>query len=338
MAKDKDRTLNPAAAHRKQEKQKALKKGKAAVAASRTARLATRNPSRLERQIADLKAVDPGSLSARDKKQLQDLEAELARVKKARDARPDLVPARGGGAGGVIAGRKRGRDEDDRDIGRGRGAGQGPEREDSSTGSETDESVRAIPMPRDTPPPLPRRGRGNANLEPLGNRRGDFHAATGEQAEQLDLSLPSKPVNGAGNFGVGGGGGGGRTVYEAKPQVRDLKKEATARFVPAAVRKNLDASKGKGRLLEEEELEMLERAGYGVQSGTSMGNDTTLVVGNGDADEREKERRRLLDEEERFAREMAMEDAETAGAAEESISSTEGGRAVQMEEVEDEDL
>ena len=27
MAKDKERTLNPAAAHRKQEKQKALKKG-----------------------------------------------------------------------------------------------------------------------------------------------------------------------------------------------------------------------------------------------------------------------------------------------------------------------
>lgn len=336
MAKDKDRTLNPAAAHRKQEKQKALKKGKAAVAASRTARLATRNPSRLERQIADLKAVDPGSLSARDKKQLQDLEAELARVKKARDARPDLVPARGGGAGGAVAGRKRGRDEDGRDIGRGRGAAQGLEREDS-TGSETDESVRAIPMPRDTPPPLPRRGRGNANLEPLGNRRGDFHAATGEQAEQLDLSLPSKPVNDTGNLGVGGGGGGGRTVYEAKPQVRDLRKEATARFVPAAVRKNLDASKGKGRLLEEEELEMLERAGYGVQSGTITGNDTTLVAGNGDADERE-ERRRLLDEEERFAREMAMEDAETAGAAEESILLTEGGRAVQMEEVEDEDL
>ena len=253
-----------------------------------------------------------------------------------------------------MAGRKRARDEE---HGRGiwdgkRGKGRG-----DSTGSETDESVRAIPMPRDTPPPLPRTGtttgRGNANMEPLGGGGGggggegrnggrrESRAVEGQEGEALDLSLPSKPVLGFSNTS---GGGGGRMVYEAKPQVRDLRKEATARFVPVAVRKNIDATKGKGRLLEEEEVEVLERAGYGYQGGTTegyngKGNDAVPDVRIGDAGEMERERRRLLEEEERFAREMAMEDVETGGAAQESTSLTTGrDRAVQMEDVEDEDL
>ena len=87
MAKDKDRALNPAAAQRKLEKQKALKKGKAQVAAQRTERLAHRNPHRLESQISDLHALresSGGKLSTRDQKQLEELERDTARVKKAR--------------------------------------------------------------------------------------------------------------------------------------------------------------------------------------------------------------------------------------------------------------
>lgn len=98
MAKDKDRALNPAAAQRKADKQKALKKGKAAVQAQRNERLAHRNPARLERQIADLKTLQSsspqgGGLSARDKKQLEDLERELGRVKKAREALGGKAPS-----------------------------------------------------------------------------------------------------------------------------------------------------------------------------------------------------------------------------------------------------
>ena len=290
--------------------------GKAVVAASRTARLATRNPSRLERQIADLKTLQEtsGSLNARDEKQLEELERDLARVKKARTERPDLVPQRGdgsnrGGRGGGVLGKR------DRD-GRPRWG------HDQSSSEETDEDVRKIPMPRDTPPPIPRqrpgpprpnnRGeRGNANMVPLGVGREHLQD---RDTQTPDLSLPPKPVAVV------------QKVYESAPQVRDLRKEATQRFVPSVVKRKLDATKGKGRLLEEEEIEMLEREGYGgtVSSGTAgtpgtetrekrgpMVNAAPAVddkMGAEQDDERlDAEQRRILEEEEeRFAREMEM--------------------------------
>ncbi|KAL8666941.1 MAG: hypothetical protein Q9168_007384, partial [Polycauliona sp. 1 TL-2023] len=87
MAKDKDRTLNPATAQLKADKARALKKGKAAITAQRTERLASRNPSRLERQIAELKegGGGGGELGGRDKKQLEELEKQLGAVRKARE-------------------------------------------------------------------------------------------------------------------------------------------------------------------------------------------------------------------------------------------------------------
>ncbi|KAL8932612.1 MAG: hypothetical protein Q9211_006215, partial [Gyalolechia sp. 1 TL-2023] len=95
----KDRALNPAAAQLKADKARALKKSKAAVSAQRTERLAQRNPSRLERQISDLKAAaaNGGDLNAREKKQLEDLERQLAAVKKAREKAGDKAPSFGGG-------------------------------------------------------------------------------------------------------------------------------------------------------------------------------------------------------------------------------------------------
>jgi hypothetical protein len=51
------------------------------------------------------------------------------------------------------------------------------------------------------------------------------------------------------------------TVYEAKPVIRDLRKEAVS-FVPAAVRAKLDKSKGVGGFVEPEEMDKLEKAGY----------------------------------------------------------------------------
>lgn len=52
-----------------------------------------------------------------------------------------------------------------------------------------------------------------------------------------------------------------KTIYEAKPIVRDLRKEAVS-FVPAAVRTKLEKSKGIGGLVEPEEADRLEKAGY----------------------------------------------------------------------------
>lgn len=202
---------------------------------------------------------------------------------------------RGGGVrgGGVLG--KRGRDQEE------------------SEGSETDESVRNIPMPRDTPPPIPfqrhrQRGPdfggagGNANMEPLGEGRGG--------GEREPHALPEKPQMVA------------QTVYEAKPAVRDLRKEAVNRFVPTVVKRKLDASKGGvgGRLLEEEEVEKLEREGYGVKAmGTRDEAAATRVdpVPKVGEEAGGNDLRDLEEEEERFRREM---------------------RHVQMEEVDDEDL
>lgn len=81
-------------------------------------------------------------------------------------------------------------------------------------------------MPRDTPPPIPRRpGR---------------HSHTEDASSE-----PKKPT----------------IVYEAAPQVRDLRKEAT-KFMPTAVAQKMRLAKGEGRLLEPEEFDQLEKQGY----------------------------------------------------------------------------
>ncbi|KKY22472.1 putative ww domain binding protein 11 [Diplodia seriata] len=119
MAKDK--SLNPVAAQHKADKQRALKKNKANVAAQRNDRLAKRNPERLQRQIDDLKGAEERGepLRPRDRETLNNLEKEVRAIRKAREALGDHAPTFG------------------------------------SESSETDEDVRDIPMPHDTPPPIP---------------------------------------------------------------------------------------------------------------------------------------------------------------------------------------
>ncbi|KAI4194530.1 MAG: hypothetical protein LQ346_003670 [Caloplaca aetnensis] len=316
----KERTVNPATAHLKSEKARALKKSKLAVSAQRNERLASRNPSRLERQISELK--EAGLNNARDKRQLEELEKQLAAVKKAREKVGDKAPMFGGGGGrgdreGVRGGRggilgKRGRD------------GERRWRDLSSSGSATDESVRRIPMPRDTPPPISMQHRHNRRQKP-GTRGENGHAAENANLEPLGAGregtnhgLPQKPepVTVA------------KTTYEAKPVVRDLRKEAVRAFMPAVVARKVQAVKGGGiggRLSEEEE-ETLEREGHtGVGTGQGRregdgvwhGNSGIVVAnampesreGNGEKEmAMEEERRRLEEEEERFSREVRMEE------------------------------
>ncbi|KAJ5919221.1 hypothetical protein N7466_010164 [Penicillium verhagenii] len=238
MAKDKERSANPAAAHRKQEKQKALKKGKAEQLARRNERLARTNPERIQRQIEELKTVEEtgGTLRPRDKEILEALEKELRSVLKAREAlgdkAPKFQPARG-------------------DYGKndGRDAVLGKRRRDEfappadSDSSETDEDVRRIPMPRDTPPPIPRQPRkrgGEGDSQP--ERRGP-HA------------LPSRPPAPE-----------AKKVYEAQPEIRNLRQEAVNKFIPAAVRLKQDSIRGQGKLLEPEEMDRLEKAGYSAST------------------------------------------------------------------------
>ncbi len=210
----------------------------------------------MQKQIDDLKALKEGGgkLTTLEEQSLQMLEKELKAVLKARETLGDKAPTfahngprhggpRGDGHGGGVLGKRR-RDND--------GA--------SSSDSDVPEDVRRIPMPRDTPPPVPkeildewyakRRARRaaqatNANEEPLGgNERG------GRRQSENAASPAPVPVVEA------------KTVYEAKPVVRDLKKEAVSAFMPAVVRMKLEKVKGQSSLLEPEEADQLEEEGY----------------------------------------------------------------------------
>ncbi|KAI3394781.1 hypothetical protein diail_2250 [Diaporthe ilicicola] len=267
----KERNFNPVQAQRKADKAKAIKKGKADVTGKRNERLAKRNPVHIQKQIDDLKAVTSGGgkLSHHEEQVLEGLEKELKAVQKARETLGDAAPQfrssgprRDGNNDRGALGKRR-RDYDDVEL---------------TSDSDVPEDVRSIPMPRDTPPPIPkdvmdrwwakRRARmnenKNANLEPLGG--GNDRGGRGERQPST-----SAPVAEA------------KTVYESKPIVRDLRKEAVA-FVPSVVRQKLDKTQGKGGLMEPEEADRLEKEGYlqtshrdadGAQSTQQDVNSTT---------------------------------------------------------------
>ncbi|KAJ5474179.1 hypothetical protein N7475_003745 [Penicillium sp. IBT 31633x] len=290
MAKDKERSINPAAAQRKQDKQKELKKGKAEALARRNEKFARRNPDRIQRQINQFKEAEASGqqLRPRDKEILEALEKDLRSVLKAREALGEKAPKfeHGGRGGHQGDGARRGRG--DGVLGkRGRGSDETRMPRDSDS-SDTDEDVRRIPMPRDTPPPSPRQNQ----------RRRDGNAPSDQIPERSGPHpLPSRPTAAPV----------AKTVYEAKPQIRDLRQEATSKFIPAAVRMKQQAIKGQGKLLEPEEMDKLEKAGYKAGPGPE--------VQVGDSSEMD-ELKALEEEERRFNREI---------------------RSVQMEEVEDED-
>lgn len=242
-------------------------------------------------------------------------------MRKAREVLGDKAPTfnssnRGGGE-------TRGRGDGKGGRGGYGGLGKRNREEEESSGGDTDESVKRIPWPRDTPPPIPRQRRDdrprhstNANNEPLGAER-RLPNREGAEAEVPDTRLPAKPAP--------------KTTYESKPVVRDLRKEATARFVPNAVKRKIDATKGVGaKLLEEEEVERLEKEGYGAGGGArGLVVDAAPEVGS-EGLEDEREIRRLEEEEERFRREMETVEADGEEA--------DGPKQVVVEEVSDEDL
>ncbi|KAK4102099.1 hypothetical protein N658DRAFT_515361 [Parathielavia hyrcaniae] len=233
----KERNYNPVQAQRKAEKAKAIKKGKTEQQARRNEKLAKRNPAKIQQQIDELKAVKEGGgkLTSHQEQALEALEKDLKAVKKAREALGDEAPAFGHGPrqgqrGDGVLGKRR-RDAED----------------GSSSDSDVPEDVRRIPLPRDTPPPIPK----EILDEWYAKRRARRTADRAPEAEQQ--KEPEKPAAPAIEA---------KTVYEAKPVIRDLRKEAVSAFVPAAVRAKLEKGQGKGGLLEPEEADQLEKEGY----------------------------------------------------------------------------
>ena len=293
MAKDKERSINPAQQQRKADKAQALKKAKGEQQKRRNEKLARRNPDRLQRQIDDLKALEAsGDIKAREKAILEELERDIKAVRKAREALGEKAPQYGNRQPPP-------RDGGDSVLGKRRHDGERKpfHARRQSSGSDTDDSVRRIPMPDDTPPPIPR------------EHRRYFNKDSDQQSTQPAPAMAPK------------------TTYSAAPQIRDLKKEAVSKFVPAVVRQKQAAARGTGGLVEPEEMDRLEAAGY-----IRTDHDPAVESVAGKAADTD-EARRLAEEEASFQRELAMEDVPL----EPEPAQTKGPRAVEIEEVEDED-
>lgn len=322
----KEKNFNPVQVAKKAEKQKQIKKQKATVQAQRNEKLARRNPARIQRDIDSLKAIaESGEIRPHERQRLSELEKDLAAVNKARAALGDSAPQfrpwqddssgdrgdRGGHRGGR-GGRHEGRGgvlgKRSRDGSRRGGNGEGEE------SSDTDLDVKDIPMPKGTPPPLPRR---------------HHHRVSDTEHKQ-----PSEPKKAT-------------IVYEAAPQVRDLRKEA-ARFVPVAVQQKMKQAKGEKGLLDEEEFDKLEREGYinpGKQTKIEVGEpadpELDAFLASAERDVTGGIARKVVDAAEQEAQ-YEMMAAEIRGeihdrAAEASVADKKL-RQVEIEEVEDEDL
>lgn len=255
MPKDTGRSVNPAQAQRKADKQKEIAKSRKQQQSQRNEKLVKRNPERLQRQIDELKELEGRSvLRPKDKETLAGLERDLRGVRKAREVLgPDAVPKfreSGDRSHGASAGKDGRRDV--RQEQRERRQQQNPnhqhlgkrrreEPEDAQHSDTDDPEVMHIPMPRDTPPPFPRAPR-ERFVDPQ----------VGEDGQRVPHALPSKPVPAVQ----------AQTVYSSAPQIRDLKKEAV-KFMPSVVSQHQKRLKGQGgRLLEPEELDKLEKSGY----------------------------------------------------------------------------
>ncbi|KAH7019920.1 WW domain binding protein 11-domain-containing protein [Ilyonectria destructans] len=249
----KERNYNPVQAQRKADKAKAIKKGKAEVQGRRNEQLARKNPERLQKQIDDLKKITTsgGKLTRHEEQTLEGLEKELRAVKKARDTLGDKAPSFSRGwnrdddsRSGVLGKRRRGSNE--------------------ATASDDDvpEDVKNIPMPRDTPPPIPKEVLDKWYSERRARRNAEIAA---RQEEEGNIPKREAPVVEA------------KTVYEAKPVVRDLRKEAVSAFVPTAVKLKMDKGQGQGGLMEPEEADRLEKEGY-LKSGDASGQAPTATT------------------------------------------------------------
>jgi hypothetical protein len=231
----KEKSINPAQAQRKAEKQKEIKKNKQNIQSQRNEKLARRNPERVQKQIDELKDLENrGPLRPKDKETLAQLERDLRGIRRAREALGESAPKFPSREG------RGGTDGRQEQFERRQNLGKRRRDEEDTHSSDTDPEVRDIPMPRDTPPPIP-----------SAPRRHDANVNIGPDGKRVPHSLPSKPASTIES----------QAVYSSAPQLRDLTKEAL-KFVPSTVAQKKKLAQGQGRLLEPEEIEKLENAGY----------------------------------------------------------------------------
>lgn len=162
-------------------------------------------------------------------------------MKKAREALGDKAPT-------FSRGWNRDHDSGSRVLGkRRRGSNDA-----TTSDEEVPDDVKSIPMPRDTPPPIPKDVMDKWYAERRARREAENPRPDAEDKQKREA-----PVVEA------------KTVYEAKPVVRDLRKEAVSAFVPTAVKMKMNKGQGQGGLIEPEEADRLEQEGYLKTAGRS---------------------------------------------------------------------
>ncbi|KAI9163423.1 Dual specificity tyrosine-phosphorylation-regulated kinase 4 [Paramyrothecium foliicola] len=227
--------------------------GKAEAQDRRNEKLARKNPGRIQKQIDDLKAIttNGGKLTRHEEQMLEGLEKELKVVNKAREALGDKAPS---------LNRSWNHDHDrDRDSRTGMLGKRRRGSNASSSDGDVPEDVRRIPMPRDTPPPIPKEVLDKWFAKRRARRDAENVARRDQDAETSKAATPAVET---------------KTVYEAKPVIRDLRKEAVSAFVPTSVKLKMDKGQGQGGLLEPEEADRLEREGY-MKTGKSNSQNTS---------------------------------------------------------------
>ena len=219
------------------------------------------------------------------------MEKDLKAVRKARETLGDAAPKfgsgpRDGGRGGF--GGDRG--------GRGGGVlGKRRREEDESSDSDVPDDVKSIPMPRDTPPPIAKEVLDKwyqARRERLGLNRERDNSGRGTNANSMPLGENDRRIGGAAEPQMPPAET--KTVYEAKPVIRDLRKEAVS-FIPAAVRVKMEKGKGVGGLVEPEEADRLEKEGY-MPTGRAVDRGDHSVMENPEYPSGQKSRAVMMEE------------------------------------------
>jgi hypothetical protein len=140
----------------------------------------------------------------------------------------------------------------------------------SSSDEDVPEDVKRIPMPRDTPPPIPKEimdrwwAKRRARREAERAEAGETAGPPGAKKDEKEKARPAPPPE-------------EKTVYEAKPVVRDLRKEAVKAFVPTSVMMKMKKGKGHGGLMEPEEADRLEKEGYLKAAAPNEAGSTSAV-------------------------------------------------------------
>ncbi|GAO47764.1 hypothetical protein SAICODRAFT_105401 [Saitoella complicata NRRL Y-17804] len=296
----KERTLNPALAKHKADKQRQIRAGKTQQRKAQDERYAKRNPERIRAQIAELKASSEGAgLGTGDRRVLEGLEGELRKIERARTAAGiSTAPA------GERLGRGEGRDGERRERGPIIESDRTKE-QDRSRRERQERRERNPPKPRipkdpkksiyydpvfnpyGVPPPgMPYREIGQEDKREQEGGDGEYSDADSTTSsvlaipmppgtpprlsdeevsddEEVDIPMPQQrePKEEKNKEEVETGPV--QAVYEAAPVLRDLQKETIAAgFVPAAVRRHMPVSRPA---VSQVQADVVVRGGQGLE-------------------------------------------------------------------------